>query len=297
MRFNGALQDAYPSLEGIAEMKVTAFNNNAEFAQIGDVTFVTKSGTNQLHGSAFEYFQNKDLDATVLNFSTKAPKSFNTFGGSLGGPVTIPKLYKGKDKTFFFLDYEGNRKTQSYPEQLLVPTAAERNGNLSGLVGAGAASDKSLHGRGVSEQHDPNRLVPGVYQSVAQALLNYYPLPNANLGSLNPSYNYQTLVPIPSNSNGFDVRLDHNINAKQQIYARFSFKNAFYTEYNNAGIVTPANNFLPNDGANERNRSLVVSYNYSITPTLLNEFRFGFTNYNENDTFPISGARPFLNSG
>ena len=73
VRFNGALQDAYPSLEGIAEMKVTAFNNNAEFAQIGDVTFVTKSGTNQLHGSAFEYFQNKDLDATILNFGIKAP--------------------------------------------------------------------------------------------------------------------------------------------------------------------------------------------------------------------------------
>ena len=134
VRFNGALQDAYPSMENIAEMKVTAFNNNAEFAQIGDVTFVTKSGTNQLHGSAFEYFQNRALDATVLNFTTKAPRTFNTFGGSFGGPVTIPKLYNGKDKTFFFVDYEGNRKTQSYPEQLLVPTAAERNGNLNGLV-------------------------------------------------------------------------------------------------------------------------------------------------------------------
>ena len=125
---------------------------------------------------------------------------------------------------------------------------------------------------------------------MAQALLNYYPLPNANLGVLNPSYNYQTLVPNPSNSNGFDIRLDQNINAKQQLYVRYSFKNAFYTEYNNAGVIAPANNFLPNDGANEQNRSLVVSYNYSITPTLLNEFRFGFTNYNENDTFPIQGA-------
>ena len=70
VRYNGALQDAYPSMENIAEMKVTAFNNNAEFAQIGDVTFVTKSGTNLLHGSAFVYFQNKVLDATVLNFNT-----------------------------------------------------------------------------------------------------------------------------------------------------------------------------------------------------------------------------------
>jgi hypothetical protein len=91
VRFNGSLQDTYPSLESIDEMKVTAFNNDAEFAQIGDVTFTTKSGTNKWSGSAFEYFQNSALDATVLNFPVKAPRTFNTFGGSLGGPVTIPE--------------------------------------------------------------------------------------------------------------------------------------------------------------------------------------------------------------
>lgn len=292
VRSNGALQDAYPSMENIAEMKVTAFNNNAEFAQVGDVTFVTKSGTNQLHGSGFEYFQDSGLDASVLNFTAKAPRTFNTFGGSFGGPVTIPKLYNGKDKTFFFMDYEGNRKTQSYPEQLLVPTAAERNGNLNDLV-AGLGNGPVLNP--FTGAPFPNNTIPtGSCQAcinpVAQAVLNYYPRPNANLGVLNPSYNYQTLVPIPSNSNAFDIRLDHNITSKQQIYVRFSLKNAYYTEFNQAGIITPAQDFLPNDGAYERNRSFVVSYNYSITPRLLNEFRFGFTNYHENDTFPIEGA-------
>jgi Carboxypeptidase regulatory-like domain len=184
VRFNGALQDAYPSLESIAEMKVTAFNNNAEFAQISDVTFVTKSGTNQLHGSAFEYFQNRALDATILNFGSKAPKNFNTFGGSLGGPVTIPKFYNGRDKLFFFFDYEGNRKTQSYPEELLVPTQAERNGNLSDMV---AAIGQPLINP-FTNQPFPNNTIPiGSCQycinPVAQALLNnYYPLPNANVG-------------------------------------------------------------------------------------------------------------------
>src|SRR3984885_4440669 len=292
VRLNGALQDAYPSMENIAEMRVTAFNNNAEFAQIGDVTFVTKSGTNQLHGSAFEYFQDSGLDASVLNFTTKAPRTFNTFGGSLGGPVTIPKLYHGRDKTFFFIDYEGNRKTQSYPEQLLVPTQAERSGDLNGLVQALGLGPVMNPFTGAPF---PNNTIPtgscaACINPVAQALLNYYPMPNANLGVVNPSYNYQTLVPNPSNANGFDIRLDHIISSKQQIYARFSAKNAFYTEDNNAGAVTPASNFLPSDRANERDRSLVVSYNYAITPALLNEFRFGFTNYDENDTFPISGA-------
>jgi hypothetical protein len=81
VRFNGSLQDTYPSLESIDEMKVTAFNNNAEFAQIGDVTFVTKSGTSQLHGSAFEYYQNSAFDATVLNFPQKAPRRRRFRGG------------------------------------------------------------------------------------------------------------------------------------------------------------------------------------------------------------------------
>ena len=137
VRQNGALKDAYPSSEGISEVRVTAFNNNAEFAQVGDVTFTTKSGTNNWHGSAFEYFQNRVLDAAIYPFPVKAPKDFNTFGFSLGGPVILPKLGALKDRTFFYLDYEGNRKTTSAPEQLLVTTQAERSGNLSALVGAG----------------------------------------------------------------------------------------------------------------------------------------------------------------
>jgi hypothetical protein len=299
VRFNGSLQDTYPSLESIGEMKVTASNNNAEFAQIGDVTFVTKSGTNRLHGSAFEYFQDGALDATVLNFNVKAPRTFNTFGGSFGGPVTIPRLYKGRDKTFFFADYEGNRKTQSYPEELLVPTVAERAGNLSGLVqalGVGPVLNP-FTGEAFPNNTIPTGSCPACINPVALALLKHYPLPNANLGVANPSYNYQTLAPNPSNSNGFDARVDHNFNSKQQVYVRYSFKNAFYTEFNNAGAVTPASNFLPSDGANEQNRSLVASYNYSITPSLLNEFRFGFANYNENDTFPIKGAAAIAELG
>jgi Carboxypeptidase regulatory-like domain len=122
VRQNGALQDAYPSSEGIEELKVTAFNNNAEFAQVGDVTFTTKSGTNQFHGSLFEYLQSDAFDAKPLDFSEKAPKRFNTFGGSLGGPFSIPKLFHGSDKTFFFFDYEGNRRSISTTEQYLVPT-------------------------------------------------------------------------------------------------------------------------------------------------------------------------------
>lgn len=158
VRQNGALKDAYPSSEGISEMRVTAFNNNAEFAQVGDVTFTTKSGTNQWHGSAFEYFQDSVLDATIYNFPEKAPKRFNTFGGSLGGPFILPKLGALKNRTFFYFDYEGNRKSTSAPELLLVPTQAMQSGNLQALVtaqGAGSVMNP-FTGSPFPEQYHPS---------------------------------------------------------------------------------------------------------------------------------------------
>ena len=306
IRYNGALADTYPSLESIDEMKVTAFDNNAEFAQMGDVTFTTKSGTNQLHGSAFEYFQNADMDATVLNFPVKAPRTFNTFGGSLGGPVTLPKIWNGKSKnTFFFADYEGNRKTQSDPEELLVPSAQDWGGNLSDLVQSvnnGSVVDPftgcayGQTGNYPSCAGTATNIIPTI-NPVAKALESYYPLPNANLGVVGPSYNYLDLVPDPSNSDAFDVRLDQLITSKQQFFVRYSFKNVFYSEANNAGVFAPANDFLPNVGASEQNRSMVASYNYAITPSLVNEFRFGFANYYENDSFPIEGATAISDLG
>jgi len=307
VRANGALQDAYPSQEGIEEMKVTSFNNNAEFSQMGDVTFTTKSGTNQFHGSVFEYFQDDILDATIYGFSSKAPKVFNTFGGSLGGPVILPNLWDGRNKkTFFFADYEGNRKTTSAPEFLLVPTQAERSGNLGAMVtalGNGQLMDP-FTGTPYPNNTIPSCTAPGpggptdCLNPVAQKLLNaWYPLPNANLNQVNPAYDYQTLVPIPSNSNAWDLRLDQTLTSKQQIYGRYSWKNVFVTESNSAGVIAPANNFLPNDEAHEQNRSLVISDNYTLSASLLNEFRFGFTNFTEHDTFPIGGAQADVGTG
>jgi hypothetical protein len=258
VRQNGALQDAYPSQEGIAGVKVTSFNNSAEFSQVGDVTFTTKSGTNAFHGSLFEYLQNDALDASPYGFSGKAPKHFNTFGGSLGGPLVIPHVFDGKNRTFFFLDYEGNRRSTAVAQQFLVPTLAERNGDLSALGGP---------------------MIP--QQSIsptAKALLAYYPLPNVGGQS---NFNYENFQSTPARTDGADIRIDQTINAKQSAYARFSRKNI--TE-------DVANPLLPNDSDSVHNRSFLVSHTYAITPRMLNEFRFGFTNVITSVNFPIEGA-------
>src|SRR5271170_3512303 len=258
VRQNGALQDAYPSQEGISAVRVTSFNNSAEFSQVGDVTFTTKSGTENYHGSLFEYLQNDALDADPFGFNGKAPKHFNTFGGSLGGPLSIPRLYDGKNKTFFFLDYEGNRRSTAVAQQFLLPSRSAREGNRNSLGGA---------------------VIPSTsINSTAEALLSSYPLPNVS-GQAN--YNYENFQATPSSTNGADVRIDETINSKQSAYVRFSRKN-ITEDY--------ANPFLPDDADSVHNRSLLVSHTWVFTPRLLNEFRFGFTNVIVSVGFPIEGA-------
>jgi hypothetical protein len=280
--FNSAAgANPYPSPEGIAELKVTAFNNNAEFSQVGDVTFTTRGGTNNFHGSLFEYLQNNALDARVFNFAQKAPKHFNTFGGSIGGPLSIPHVYDGHNKTFFFFDYEGNRRRASQAEQYTVPTALERTGNLSELAPTlpGAATGNPVLRNPSTGQPYPNLTIPNI-SPFATALLNkYYPLPNlpTTLGGVN----YQTLVPIPSNTDGFDARIDQVITSKQQVYARFNRKNL---------TVNVVNPLLPNDVDSEHDRSFLVSHNYVISSRLLNEFRYGFTDTILSPNFGIEGA-------
>ena len=155
---------------------------------MGDVTFTTKAGTSQFHGSLFEYFQNDALDADPYGFSGKAPKHFNTFGGSLGGPVRLPKIYDGK-RTFFFFDYEGNRRATASLQQFLVPTAADRAGNLADICGPTITT----------------------INPTAAALLKYIPQPNQNVtlscGATVP-YNYENFQPTPSTTDGADLRVD-----------------------------------------------------------------------------------------
>jgi hypothetical protein len=289
----------YPSSEGIAELQVTAYDNNAEFSQVGDVTFTTKPGTNTFHGSLFEYLQNDALDAKVLNFDVKAPKSFNTFGGSLGGPVLIPKLYNGHNRTFFFFDYEGNRRSTSQAEQFLVPTQAERNGDFSGFVTPSNPTPFTNPTTGkpsavlinpATGQPFPNNTIPTsmLNQSALTLLNNFYPLPNVPGATAASSFNFENLQPIPSNTNGIDGRIDHKINSKQQVYARFNWKNQ---------LADVANPLLPNDIDTEHDRSFLVSHNYVITPNLLNEFRFGFTHTLLSPNFPIEGAAAIAQLG
>jgi hypothetical protein len=291
VRQNGALGNMNPSSELISEFKVTQFNNNAEFAQIGDVTISTKSGGDQFHGSLFEYLQNDAFDAEVWNSNDKPHKALNTFGGSLGGPLKLPRL--AKNKTFFFADFEANRRRFSTPLFLFVPTNAMREGDFSAL-------STPLMDPFTGHPYPGNKIPSGAQCAVSQdcinpvaisLLNNYLPAPNVNVSAseFGSQANYLQQTPTPSNTNGFDTRLDRTLTSKQSMFVRWSWKHLTAQSLTDTALGT-VNDFLPPDNDAEHNNNLIVSHTYLITNNLVNELRFGLSLWQFQVKFPIEGA-------
>lgn len=269
IRVTGPNQNMYPSSESISEFRVSAVDNNAEFAQVGDLTVTTKSGGNNFHGSAFEYLQNRVLDATTYGALSNPNKVNNTFGASLGGPVLIPHLFDGHNRTFFFADYEGNTLRGTTFQQDYVPTLPERAGKGSAIAGA------------------PVKQI----NSVATEILAYYPLPNTTIETSNgpDDHYYNVNRPTPSTTKGVDVRLDQVINSKQQVFGRYSWKTLSNTAW--SGLSSSAQGtLLPASAISQPNNSFLVSHSHVIKPTLLNEFRFGASLWESVEKFPLNGV-------
>jgi hypothetical protein len=289
---NAPASNMFPSAEMLAEFKVSAINNNAEFATTGDVTVTTKSGGNTFHGSAFEYLQNAALDATTYGSAQKQAKVWNTFGGSLSGPVVIPHLYNGHDKTFFFIDTEENRHPGS---QLIidnVPTAAMISGNLNGVPGPATVNP-------FTGTPFPNNQIPAsMLSSVAQKLFaNYIPLPNYDSGSTTGDYRSQ--LKLANETNGYDVRVDQYITSKNLLFGRWTWKNLPQQMLTGSGFggQPETAQLLPATTDNETDKNLIISDNYTITPNIVNEFRFGWSRLNITKSFPYVGAQVVANLG
>lgn len=283
---NGPTPEMFPSTEQIAEVKVTSELATAEYGQVGDITFITKSGTNQYHGSLFEYFQNDALDA-IPDFATSKPKKRdNTFGGSLSGPVWLPKIYHGKDRTFFFFDWEGNRQHSSVPLTNNVPTAAMRAGDFSALCGSYDSAGICTTPGGVQLENPfkgvpfpDNRIPASMINPVSQKVIStFYPAPNQpNADPLSTINNYRVNAPQPITANLYDIRVDQNLTSKQSLFVRWSSK-GFSSE-------TPRPLGIEQDTILNP-KSIVVSHNYAIHPNLLNEFRFGYNMQTTDNTYP-----------
>ena len=265
-----------PSIDAIREVAVQTGIYSAEYGgQAGaQVNIATKSGTNDFHGALFEFLRNDALDARDYFSqpgSQAPPLRRNQFGGVLSGPVLIPKLFNGKNKTFFMFDYEGWRQRQSQPALALFPTAAFRSGDLSTVKTA--IIDPS------TRAPFPGNIIPAnLITPQAQALLKFFPLPNLNSAT---SANTAVSQKSSDDSNQFFGRVDEQINSKEYLFVRYA--NGTRTTEGPTGADLNTNNLIPT-----RSQNIVATLTGIFTPQIVNELR---VSYNR-EQFAWNGSGP-----
>ena len=254
-----------PSIDAVQEFNVMTGIYSAEFGRMsgGQIAVTVKSGTNELHGSLYEFLRNSDLDSR--NFFLKGPLPSlkrNLFGVTGGGPIK-------KNKMFIFGSYEGLRLNQATATVTTVPTAAMVTGNFSGLP---VIKDP------ITKVPFTNNVIPPSQISVVgAALAAYYPAPNLpNAAGALPINNYSVAPPSFNNSDQFSIRGDQTFSSKDS----FSLMANYFRNPNNAeGTITPFGSINRNTAQQHG-----LTETHIFTPTLVNEFRMGFTRQTQGNT-------------
>jgi len=268
-------------IESFQEIKIDIANNTAEFGTIGQVTLISKSGTNALHGNVFDYYSTPWFRARNPFALTRGAGIGHTPGGSVGGPIVLPKIYDGRNKTFFFFSFETSRG--SPVNQLLNPTVplpAWREGNFSGLSGGVVIYDPQ------SGNPFPNNRIPANRMNAVSTKIQerFYPLPNFGATDTLISQNYRENKVRPRDpSTYWTTRIDHRISDKDSVFGRFTFQRAYNRTYE-GNLPTIGRRIQQRD-----NRAAAIVHTHTFRPTLLNEFRWGFALNNNPVEGPING--------
>jgi hypothetical protein len=276
-----------PLLEGVAEFKVETAAFSAEFGRAGGaVKVVTRSGTNAWHGSAFEFLRNDAFDATDF-FSNlagqgKARNRYDQFGASIGGVVRIPKIYNGRNRTFFFFTPGYLRQSGRGLLLTTIPGALERNGDFSHSSASSGpvaiydpATTVSTAAGKYTRDPFPGSIIPtSRFNPIGVNILNAgYPLPNASLlGS-----NYVSAGPSSNNTNGYTVKIDHNFSNRHQISSRY-LRGTAATSNPQPWPGHPAQSVSTASGdlfTGNLSQNVALRDTLIFSPTLLNEFVYG----------------------
>ncbi len=238
----GTIESTYaipPIIDAVQEFKVVSHTDSPEFGSVlgGVVNVVTKSGTNDFHGGAWEYVRNTVFDARNYFLPLDQPKPAyheNQFGGSVGGPVWIPKLYNGRNKTFFFGAYQGFRYSKVQDSNLLVPTAAQLAGDESGAppIYNPFTTQCVLNEKNqcvYTREQFPGNQIP--QNLIDQRMVAYakFVFPAAGPYFNGGQNNAVDTTPLIQNQNEFNVRIDQNFGAKDSAWFRYSFINSQVT--------------------------------------------------------------------
>jgi hypothetical protein len=243
-----------PSVDDTEEFKVESDNLSAEYGRFGGgvINVTTKSGTNELHGTAFDFLRNSVLDANDYIDKSKGVKIptfiMNQYGGVLGGPVVLPRLYHGRDKTFFFVDYQGTGRIQGSTFLSTVPTAQQRTGDFSQTYNSSGtlvtiynpfstAPNPSNPSQYVRTAFTGNVIPSGMLDPVAKNLLTYYPMPDTQGSPYTNANNFISDAPLRVGQNEGSARIDQNVNDHYHFFGRFGFSLTNLTQPNSFGNV------------------------------------------------------------
>lgn len=327
--FNGVAVNPPP--DSVREFKVYSGAFSAEFGRSGGgvVNMITKAGTKKYHGSLYEYFQNGGLNANgwqrnrsgqLANGNDVLPRipiKRNQFGAALGGPVWLPPKYFGplgypnQEKTFFFFNYEGRRERNPFSRQLTMPTAKMRLGDFSELLtGATRTGQTEIDGSPslFGQLYNPygaltnsrrqafagNRLdrlpvcgagarTQACLDPVALEMLKYLPLPNQP----GLADNYVVSDVAKFSRDLYAIRVDQTVSDKQSFFVRYSRENRFQAEPNFLGSVATNSRVVVDNFHN-----FTFNHVYSLTPTLINNMRYGYTRARAHQTPNSEGFDP-----
>ena len=288
-----------PSIDAIQEFKVLEYNYSAEWGtRAGPTVLVTtKAGSNQYHGSLFEFFRNTKLDARSYFAAFKEQFNLNQFGGSFGGPIK-------KDKTFFFIDYQAKRQRHGVPFVGTIPTPAMKTGDFRGdpfitllsnpyanTEGGDSPNFMCVPGTENAPVPTPepvnenggqaagvgtacNYIPPSLIDPVGQNLINLYPDGSPTFSSLGTNYSN---VPVRRLDEGeFDIRLDHSFSSKDSVFARFSYDQAASFVPGGSPGFAEQGAFGSTQNITNHGRNATISETHIFNSNNINQVTFGF---------------------
>src|ERR1700728_3580729 len=290
----------FSSIDDIGEFKVLTFTYSAEYGtRAGPTVLVTsKSGSNDFHGTLYEFLRNTSLDADSYFATSRQKFNLNDFGGAIGGPIR-------KNKTFFFIDGEQKYQLQDIPFTGLVPSLAMRTGDFSSdpfgnpnsglvivnpnMVGAATPANPNAiyfqcNAAGVPLPANPdgsqapgtpcNKIPANLINPIGQAMINLYPNPNANNASAGINYTSQPVRQLDDTR--FDTRLDHTFSETDNAFGRFSYEQAFSFVPGGSPGFAEANAFGSNQRIINHARNVALGETHVFSVNLVNQASFGY---------------------
>ncbi len=292
-----------PPVDAVQEVRVKVFDTDSAFGHTsgGTINMVLKTGTNSIHGTAYEFNQPTQLTANNFfnnrNGLGNPTTHFNQYGLTAGGPVFIPKVFNGKNKLFWFISWENDVNSQPNTAFLSVPTLAERQGDFSQILKTDGTQlydpySGVLNGSTVNRTAYPNNQIPASeFNPIAVKYMQFYPLPNVLPGGSTTARpdgydNFGTTAKATNNANSELGRLDYNMSDKSRLSFDVRHNSLFATKNNYF------NNIATGTITNAENWGASLDEVYTVNATNILNLRLNYTFINENNSDPSVGFNP-----